>query len=74
MRICDTVRMIERALGERLPTQALEGFDYQQAVKATDALPPHGGGRATMNARNHPGLAYLSSPAYQATLATARQA
>jgi ATP-dependent RNA helicase RhlE len=69
----DTIKTIERALGERLETQMLTGFDYGQAA-GVGALPPHGGGKQTaMNERRHPGLAYLNSPAYQAAIANARR-
>jgi ATP-dependent RNA helicase RhlE len=68
----ETIRAIERALKERIPTRMLDNFDYQQAAGA-DALPATnrrvGGGGA--NGRVHPGMAYLASPAYQATLAGA---
>jgi len=67
----DTIRAIERALKDRIPTRTLESFDYQQAA-GMDALPAtHRGGGG--NQRVHPGLAYLSSPAYQANLANARR-
>lgn len=65
----DVIRRIERALGERIPTRMVDGFDYRQAAGA-DALPA-AGGRGAGNGRAHPGLAYLSSPAYQAALASA---
>ncbi|MHB9131960.1 MAG: DEAD/DEAH box helicase [Armatimonadota bacterium] len=68
----ETVRLIERALGERLETQVLAGFDYQQVAATADVLPPSSGGKYGANARQHPGLAYLASPAYQATLAASR--
>jgi len=64
----DIIHAIERALSERLPTRMLDGFDYQQAVGA-DALPAVNR-RAGGNARPHPGMAYLSSPAYRANLAS----
>ncbi|MHB0938775.1 MAG: DEAD/DEAH box helicase [Armatimonadota bacterium] len=67
----DIIRAIERALGERLPTRMLEGFNYQQSAGA-DALPATNR-RTGGNQRPHPGLAYLSSPAYQANLASARR-
>jgi ATP-dependent RNA helicase RhlE len=35
----DTVLAIERALGERLPTQFLEGFNYQQAGAQVEEKP-----------------------------------
>ncbi len=72
--------MIERTLGERLPTQLLAGFDYQQATTGIEVMPEsRGGGGAggSRGARVHPGLAYLSSSAFQETLAnlaSARQA
>ena len=71
----DTVQTIERTLGERLPTQLLAGFDYQQAVTGAEAMPDsRGTGRpGANNARQHPGLAYLASTTYQETLATARR-
>jgi len=67
----DIIRAIERALSDRLPTRMLEGFNYQQAAGA-DALPATNR-RTGGNQRPHPGLAYLSSPAYQANLASARR-
>jgi len=70
----ETVQMIERTLGERLPTQVLAGFDYQQAMSGADVLPEgHGRGRGSQ-ARVHPGLAYLSSAAYRERLTAARRA
>jgi ATP-dependent RNA helicase RhlE len=71
----DTVQSIERALGERLPTQILSGFDYQQASDA-DSLPEgRGGSRAGgSGGRQHPGLAYLTSTAYRETLTSACRA
>jgi len=67
-----TISIIERSLGERLPTQMLDGFDYQQAVAYADAMPAHGGGKQAAISR-HPGMNYLNSPAYQALIAGARQ-
>ena len=68
----DTVHLIERTLGERLPTQILAGFDYQQIAARGDAMPeaPRGGGGygGGNRGRQHPGLAYLASAAYQETL------
>ncbi|HOF86566.1 MAG TPA: DEAD/DEAH box helicase [Armatimonadota bacterium] len=68
----DIVRVIERSLGERLPTQTLDGFNYQQAATAMDAR-TGGSGRGAGNGRPHPGLAYLSSPNYRAALEAARK-
>lgn len=72
----DTVQIIERALGERLPTQLLNGFDYQQASSSYEVMPEArgGGGYGGDNRRQHAGLAYLASAAYQETLAAARRA
>ena len=68
----EMIRTIERARGERLPTQTLPGFDYQQAP-AADAVPVAGSSNTGpgSGARPHPGLSYLSSPAYRERLATA---
>jgi ATP-dependent RNA helicase RhlE len=63
------IAAIERALGERLPTATLEGFDYQQSP-AADAVPAAGGSHTNPQARTHPGMSYLSSPAYRERLAT----
>ena len=72
----DTVHLIERTLGERLPTQMLAGFDYQQSSAGTETMPEgRGGGYPGANGgRQHAGMAYLSSPAYQEALANARRA
>ncbi|HEY3378138.1 MAG TPA: DEAD/DEAH box helicase [Armatimonadota bacterium] len=68
----DIIRLIERSLGERLPSNVLEGFDYQQTV--TGGSPTLVRGRAAANGgRAHAGQAYLSSPAYQAIIASVRQ-
>lgn len=72
----EMVQLIERTLGERLPTQMLAGFDYQQSVSGAEVMPdPRGDSRfgGGNRARQHPGLAYLSSSAYQETLATAHR-
>lgn len=72
----EIVQIIERALGERLPTQILAGFDYQQAAEGADAMPTEsrgGFGGGNRGGRQHPGLAYLTSAAYQETLASARR-
>ncbi len=70
----EVVRLIERTLGERLPTQLLPGFDYQQA--GVDTMPVgRGEGRSGgNNGRQHPGLAYLASSAFRETLASVRRA
>lgn len=73
----DIIRSIERSLGEKLPTQMLAGFDYQQAAVSADALPiarrggPGGGGSG---GRVHPGMAYISSPAFRAIVDSAKRA
>ena len=69
----DIIRLIERALGERLQTRVLADFDYQQIVSGAGA-PPLTRGRGVANARVHPGLAYLASPTHQAALASFREA
>lgn len=71
-----TVQMIERTLGERLPTRILAGFDYQQAAPDTESMPDASNWRRSNGnrTRQHPGLAYLTSSAYQETLATVRHA
>jgi ATP-dependent RNA helicase RhlE len=66
-----TIQTIERALGERLSTQMLPGFDYQQAASPGAVMPEGRGGK---QARQHPGLAYLASPAYQERLASVQRA
>ncbi|HEY3417040.1 MAG TPA: DEAD/DEAH box helicase, partial [Armatimonadota bacterium] len=70
----DIIRIIERALGERLPTQMLEGFNYQQSASSADIMPSgRGGMRGGADPRRHPGLAYLASPAFQALSASIRR-
>ncbi len=64
----DLIRAIERSLGERLPTQVLPGFDYQQQVSADAQTSTRGGNRGAGNARPHRGLAYLSSASYKEAL------
>jgi len=64
-----TVQMIERALGERLSTQHLAGFDYQQSVSGADTMPESRRGGSTGGTRRvHPGLAYIASAAFQEVL------
>ncbi len=72
----ETVQSIERTLGKRLPTQVLAGFDYQQAATGAEVMPEsHGGGRfGADRTRQHPGMAYLASPAFQAILDSVRSA
>ncbi len=72
----ETIQLIERTLGERLSTQHLEGFDYQQTVSGAEVMPDsRGGGRTGANGqRQHPGMAYLASSAFQEALASVRRA
>ena len=72
----EIVQTIEKALGERLPTQLLPGFDYQQTTAGHEPMPEesrNGGGYGGGNRRPHAGMAYLASPAYQEALAAVRR-
>jgi ATP-dependent RNA helicase RhlE len=67
----DTIRTIERALGDALPTRVLDSFDYQQAGAEADSLNTGRAGRGAPGSggRVHRGLSYLSSPEYLAAVA-----